>query len=79
MTRLLSGDIDVIAELRALMPSRAMTWSEAYSVAERQAARLLELMHVAEPPVPMFVVSSLTGISVDRRPDWPTSGMAVAS
>src|SRR3712207_4655449 len=25
----------------------------------------------------MFVVSSLAGISVDRRPDWPTSAMAV--
>jgi hypothetical protein len=79
MTRLLNGDIDVIAELRRLMPRRAMTWSEAYSVAERQAVRLLQLMHVAEPPVPMFVVSSLAGISVDRRADWPTSGMAVAN
>lgn len=78
MTRLLNGDIDVIAELRRLMPRRAMTWSEAYSVAERQAVRLLQLMHVAEPPVPMFVVSSLAGISVDRRSDWPTSGMAIA-
>jgi hypothetical protein len=78
MTGLLTGDVDVIAELRALMPLRAMTWSEAYSVAERQATRLLELMHVAAPPVPMFVVSSLAGISVDRRPDWPTSAMAVA-
>lgn len=79
MTGLLTSDLDVIAELRALMPPRAITWSEAYSVAERQAARLLELMYVAQPPVPMFVVSSLAGISVDRRPDWPTSGMAVAN
>lgn len=78
MTALLSGDLDVVGELRTLMPARGMTWSEAYSVAERQAARLLELMHVAEPPVPMFVVSSLAGITVDRLQDWPTSGMAVA-
>jgi len=78
MTGLLTGDRDIIAELRALMPRRAMTWSEAYSVAERQAMRLLELMHVAEPPVPMFVVSSLAGISVDRRADWPISAMAIA-
>lgn len=47
-------------------------------MAERQAERLLRLMHVGEPPVPMFVISSLAGISVDRRTDWPTSGMAVA-
>lgn len=78
MTALLSNDIDVIAELRKLMPRRSVTWSEAYSVAERQAARLLQLMRVDEPPVPMFVVSSLAGITVDRRADWPTSGMAVA-
>ena len=78
MTALLSRDLDVISELRRLMPARAITWSEAYSVAERQASRLLQLMHVTEPPVPMFVVSSLAGITVDRRADWPTSGMAVA-
>jgi hypothetical protein len=79
VSALLGGDIDVIAELRALMPARSMTWSEAYSVAERQAARLLKLMYVSEPPVPTFVVSSLAGITVDRRPDWPTSGMAIGS
>lgn len=79
MKSLMTNDIDVIAELRKLMPRRGVTWSEAYSVAERQAARLLALMQVAEPPVPMFVVSSLAGITVDRRADWPTSGMAVAN
>jgi IrrE N-terminal-like domain len=78
MTSLMTNDIDVIAELRKLMPRRGVTWSEAYSIAERQAARLLQLMQVAEPPVPMFVVSLLAGITVDRRADWPTSGMAVA-
>lgn len=78
MTALLTGDIDVIAEVRKLMPRRGITWSEAHSVAERQAARLLQLMRVDEPPVPMFVVSSLAGITVDRRAAWPTSGMAVA-
>lgn len=78
MTMLLRGDLDAITELRSLMPARAVTWSEAYSVAERQAARLLELMHVCEPPVPMFVVSSLPNVSVDCRAGWPTSGMAIA-
>ena len=78
MTTLLAGQPDVIADLRALMPARAVTWSEAYSVAERQAARLLELMCVSEPPVPMFVISSLPGVTVDRMAAWPTSGMAIA-
>lgn len=77
MTQLLSNDIDVIAQLRALVPSRAMTWSEAHSLAERQAALLLDLLFIDEPPVPQFVISSLPGVVVDWREDWPTSGMAV--
>lgn len=70
-------DTDVISELRALLPGRDVTWSEAHSVAERQATRLLELLHVDEPPVPQFVIASLPGILVERRADWPTSGMSV--
>ena len=71
-------DRDIVSELRQLMPDRRITDSEARSVAERQAAKLLELMSVDQPPVPMFVISSLTGVSVDRRRDWPTSAMTVA-
>lgn len=73
----LVADEDAIAILRALLPARAMTWSEAHSIAERQAALLLDLLNIAEPPVPQFVISSLPGIVVDWREDWPTSGMAV--
>jgi len=73
----LVADVDAIPLLRALLPGRAMTWSEAHSVAERQAALLLDLLHISEPPVPQFVISSLPGIVVDWREDWPTSGMAV--
>ena len=70
-------DRDVIAALRALLPARDMTWAETHSVAERQATALLGLLHIDEPPVPQFVISSLPGIVVDRREGWPTSGMAV--
>jgi hypothetical protein len=73
----LVADDDAIAILRALLPARAMTWSEAHSIAERQATLLLDLLNIAEPPVPQFVISSLPGIVVDWREDWPTSGMAV--
>jgi IrrE N-terminal-like domain len=73
----LVSDRDAITALRALLPKRAMTWSESHSVAERQAMTLLALLHIDEPPVPQFVISSLPGIVVDRRSDWPTSGMAV--
>jgi predicted transcriptional regulator len=68
---------DVVDTLRRLLPERAVTWSEAHSVAERQAALLLKLLYIDEPPVPQFVISSLSGIVVDRQADWPTDGMAV--
>ena len=48
-------DTNVITQLRALMPEHAVTWSEAHSIAERQATLLLELLHVDEPAVPQFV------------------------
>lgn len=70
-------DADAIALLRRLLPDRALTWSEAHSIAERQAALLLDWFRVQEPPVPQFVISSLPGIVVDWRADWPASGTAV--
>lgn len=75
----LVANADLIGQLRALAPRRAMTWSEAHSVAERQAALLLDLSNVYEPAVPQFVIASLPGILVDYQADWPTSGMAVAT
>jgi hypothetical protein len=69
MTRLDTGDL--IARLRALQPDRAMSWAEAHSIAERQAALLLDLWSVDGPPVPQFVISSLPGLLVEWRADWP--------
>jgi len=74
---LANPDRDVLSALRALMPRRALPWSEAHSIAERQATLLLRLLYIDEPPVPQFVVSSLPGVVVERRKRWPTSGMAV--
>jgi Zn-dependent peptidase ImmA (M78 family) len=73
----LVDDSDLLADLRSLAPRRTMTWSEAHSIAERQAALLLDLSNITEPPVPQFVIASLPGIVVEYRPDWPTSGMSV--
>lgn len=73
----LIADRDVIGLLRALHPDRPVTWSEAHSIAERQAGLLLDLQHITEPPVPQFVIASLPGIVVEWRADWPTSGMSV--
>jgi hypothetical protein len=74
---LLVSDIDAIVTLRALLPARTLSWSESHAVAERQAAVLLDLMHLSEPPIPMFVISSLPGIQVEWREQWPVSGMSV--
>lgn len=72
-----TSNTNVIAALRSLMPSRAVTWTEAHAVAEWQATQLLRLAHVEEPPVPQFIICNLPGIYVDWRPDWPTDAMAV--
>jgi len=68
---------DVLGSLRALVPARPLTWSEAHVLAERQATSLLKHMRVDEPPVPQFVITSLPRIIVDWREDWPTSGMTL--
>lgn len=68
---------DHLAELRRLMPARPVSWTEAHSVAERQATLLLKRMYVAEPPVPQLVIASLPGIVVDWREAWPVSGTAL--
>jgi Zn-dependent peptidase ImmA (M78 family) len=54
-----------------------LTWTEDHSIAERQAALLLDLWGISEPPVPQFVISSLPGLLVEWRKDWPISGLSV--
>lgn len=71
-----AGDADAIAVLRQLVPARPLNWNEARSLAERQAGQLLDFMFLAEPPIPMFVVSSLPGILVEWKEHWPVSGMS---
>lgn len=72
----IGDDPDTIEVLRRLVPARPLNWNEARVLAERQAAELIDLMHLSEPPIPMFVVSSLPGIFVEWRKDWPVSGMS---
>lgn len=67
-------DRDAVAALRALMPVRKLSLTEAHRVAERQAGLLLDLWQIAEPPIPQFVISSLPGIYVDWTREWPSSG-----
>lgn len=74
---MLRTELDVIPALRELGPNRRLNWREAWSVAERQAIRLLELTAVTEPPVHSFIITALPGISVDYADEWPTAGGAI--
>jgi len=66
-----------LSELRAMVPERALTPSEARQVLERQATRLLKLADVHGPAVPVDdVATSLPRVVVKRVPDLPTSGRA---
>jgi Zn-dependent peptidase ImmA (M78 family) len=55
-----------IRELRDLVPIRRLRFAEALRVAELQAARLLALAEVHEPPVPEAIVAELPRIQVER-------------
>ncbi len=63
-----------IAELRDLCPHRPLAPFEARRVAELQAARLLKLQGIAEPPVPEQLIEYLPRIRVVWRADAPISG-----
>ncbi len=64
--------VSVLACLRALLPSRRMTLSEAMQRAELQAGRLLQLRDVHEPPVLEEVILGLPRIVIEHDPDLPT-------
>lgn len=57
----------VLAELRALTPHRPLASAEARMVAERQAAKLLRLEGIDEPPVPEQVIEWLPRVRVVYR------------
>ena len=62
-----------LAELRRLSPTRPLTKAEAFRVAELQANHLLTGVELSGPPVPMSVITSLAGITVDYWPNAPVS------
>jgi Zn-dependent peptidase ImmA (M78 family) len=64
-----------LAPVRALMPPRSLTPSEARHVIERQTTRLLKLCDIAGPPVPVEEITrQLPRIEVRRFAELPTSG-----
>lgn len=66
----------IIRSVRALTPQRALATSEAHSVAERQAFRLLELLDITRAPVDLDAIASLPGLEVRTVRRLPVSGFS---
>lgn len=71
-------ELSVLKSLRALMPTRVLSYAEALSRAELQAAKLLELSGIRSftGPVPIEIVIELPRIRVEQAFDLPVSGSA---
>lgn len=65
----------VLASLRALIPQRTVTFTEALRIAELQAARLRSLLDITDDSLPSEAIADLPRIRVTRRV-LPTSGMS---
>ena len=66
---------NVISELRALMPARALEDHEARGIAERQAMRWLEIYEVTEPGVDVSLIGELPRVRVRVESILATSGL----
>ena len=64
----------VLGTLRDFVPIRPLSDLEAFRIAELQAQRFLELVHVKAPPVPEYAIADLPRVHVVRRSPWPASG-----
>jgi len=74
----LSGG-SVLASLRALAPTHAMTLDEALRLAERQANRLLELHGGGVVPVPTNIVTDQPRITVEHDSTLPAEAASGCS
>jgi hypothetical protein len=63
-----------LAELRALVPCRPLTFSDARVLAERQANHLLRSVGLEGPPFPLSVIADLPRVDVQIVPSLPASG-----
>lgn len=66
--------VSVLASLRALIPQRRCSFSEALRIAELQAMRLRELLGVDEAAFPTELIDDLPRIRVVEREGLPVSG-----
>jgi len=60
----------VIEQVRDLMPRRPLSLTEAYSVAERQAYKLLELLEITAPHVTYDKLLQLPNLEIELEPSY---------
>jgi len=63
----------VLANLRALVPQRSLSFGEARRVSELQANRLRDMVGITTAELPEEIIPSLPRIEVVEVPDLPTS------
>jgi Zn-dependent peptidase ImmA (M78 family) len=67
---------NVIGAVRAVMPARPLTLSEAFTVAELQATKLLDVLGIDQPSVPVGRLADLPKIDVRVQPRHRMPAMA---
>ncbi|MEJ7783281.1 MAG: ImmA/IrrE family metallo-endopeptidase [Solirubrobacteraceae bacterium] len=72
-----AGGSSVLARVRAVCPRRALSWTEAERIAERQAGILRRELGPQAPALPTSALLDLPFLSVTHRDGFPTSGMAL--
>lgn len=65
-----------IANLRDIVPIRALSVTESLELAERQAERLLALAGISAPPVSESIITDVPRVEVQRMTPSPVSGAA---
>ncbi len=70
---------DLVRTLRAPIPMRAISLTEAYSLAERQATKTWELLGVRQPGVSLGWVTELPRVEVKLMPRFKMNGLSGAT
>lgn len=67
---------ELLRAVRGLMPTRALTYSEHLTLAERQAVHLHELLGQRGPAADLKWLTKLDGVTVVMQPRWKMEGIS---
>jgi len=66
--------VSILAFLRAVVPARRVSYSEALRIAELQANKLREHFGINDAELPSEVIADLSRVTIDYDHDMPVSG-----